>query len=797
MSYDNKLELQIVIDAETGNAVIKDTEANLKAFAAAAAAAGNKSSEGFKGFGSGTKQANEEMRQATQTAQLLAGRLGIDLPRSIASWLSGLKGVAPALSTAFSAVAIVGLGIALFEAGKRLYEWISGSKEAEEQAKKLQEAQDELNKSFEKHLEIQKGIREERARFSKTGSALTDQERTEIQETIEGLKRKKQAVIDYIVELNKAVAKPISPLAAPLGTVLGLAMPAAGAQAAVEATKVTQRTAAELQLLRQRLTELGLTIDDAEGKLGNLNIKLGLEKADEGKKRLDEINKKLREGIQQTEAFLNAFGALKEVPAAIGGLIPGLMQALPEGRDPRAYFDDLFKGYLKTGGEAIAATDALRKANDDLAAAIARRGATHEQILAMELAALEQQRAQYGINAEAIAAIEEREKLLVMQYHQEMATDARNQFEKTAATIEGFFDRVFLSAKSFTDVWKQLLSQIVSYALKQFSRIAAGWLSSWLGSLQSISGSLGKIGGMFGAGAAGSAGGAGGYNLNQLPGWGGSTGSASSAGSSWFGMSGNYGAIGRTGAALGGSSLINYGLSHRGFTGDLSLMGGGAAMGASYGGPLGAMIGGAAGSTIAGWRRGGTLGFFEMGLSVELSLARKLFYHWYKSAETKLRTGIKSQYSVDISQPEILKQLVAVAKQNYGGDIKKAIAGQEIRDLVELYAMSTGQATKGMPAKMTAGNLVQSGGGLFNAGSYGSPAALPGSGLGLGKVGGSAPTVINITVPGAKEFFEHETVTVIANNGRIVQKAGMAATKSNFGRRELTALQVSPATIVS
>jgi hypothetical protein len=57
--------------------------------------------------------------------------------------------------------------------------------------------------------------------------------------------------------------------------------------------------------------------------------------------------------------------------------------------------------------------------------------------------------------------------------------------------------------------------------------------------------------------------------------------------------------------------------------------------------------------------------------------------------------------------------------------------------------------------------------------------------------------VINITVPGAKEFFEKETVRVVVENPRAVQAATMTAIRANSNRRELTSLQLSPGTLTS
>jgi hypothetical protein len=64
----------------------------------------------------------------------------------------------------------------------------------------------------------------------------------------------------------------------------------------------------------------------------------------------------------------------------------------------------------------------------------------------------------------------------------------------------------------------------------------------------------------------------------------------------------------------------------------------------------------------------------------------------------------------------------------------------------------------------------------------------------LDSVGKGVPSggglAVNISVPGAKEFFEKETVSVMVANPRAVQSATLSATKQNAGRRELAALQM-------
>ncbi len=239
--------------------------------------------------------------------------------------------------------------------------------------------------------------------------------------------------------------------------------------------------------------------------------------------------------------------------------------------------------------------------------------------------------------------------------------------------------------------------------------------------------------------------------------------------------------IGKSNAALMAGAMLAFdGLRRGGFTGMAETTAGGAMIGFKFGGPLGAAIGAAAG-LVAGIVR--------------------LFV---KGAEEKAKAKIKALYGVDISDKGVLKQIVDTAKSAFGGNLDLAIRSPQIRDLIQLYAMTTGQKPTGMPGTVTPLSLVETGGSLFQSPSYSNGSPLPGlSGLpSLDKIGGgtpstAGPTVINITVPGAKEFFEKETVRVVVENPRAVQTAAMTATKANAGRREMTGLQLSPGLIVS
>ena len=344
------------------------------------------------------------------------------------------------------------------------------------------------------------------------------------------------------------------------------------------------------------------------------------------------------------------------------------------------------------------------------------------------------------------------------------------------------------------------------------SRVAAMLMQLFTGTRVSLAGggasgggALGRLGGLLGIGAApvfGGGSGGGSVPGGAAGGWGTPPFvPSSSGGGGWSGLLGGWkdflgfgggvqyapgkavtweaatmdqklSALARSNAALlGGATLALMGLQRGGPSGLAMTTAGGAMIGFKYGGPLGAAIGAGVGA-VAGLVR--------------------LFV---KGAQEKAREKIKATYGVDVSDEGVLKQIVDIAKQGFGGNLDMAIRSQQIRDLVELYAMSTGQSTSGLPAGVRPISLLQQGGSLFQSSS--------GGGLMLDHIGGGAPssaagpTVINITVPGAKEFFEKETVRVVVENPRAVQSAAMTATKASAGRREMTGLQLSPGLIMS
>jgi hypothetical protein len=225
-----------------------------------------------------------------------------------------------------------------------------------------------------------------------------------------------------------------------------------------------------------------------------------------------------------------------------------------------------------------------------------------------------------------------------------------------------------------------------------------------------------------------------------------------------------------------------------------------------YGGPVGAAIGAGIGFIA---------GLFRLGA---------------ESPEEKVRKKIKSAYGVNVTDSGVQKQIVQMAKQGFGGNLDMAIRNSAVVDLIRLYAMSTGQSLNGFPAQMRASNLVQSSGGIYQeapfvngvSASTGMSGRIPIFHKGidyvpydmLAMVGrgeritpasenqNNRPIIVQVpeilvSVPNAQDVFTTGVLRTVRQSPRTVQASAFLATKSNYNRREMTALQIAPGTLTS
>lgn len=795
MSYDNRLGLEIFVDASQGNAAINSVSKSILGLETATATSSVRMANSMDKMGT-------DMWKARGAAMLLEQQIGMHLPRAVNTFLAKSQLIGPALQAAFNISVYAAIGASLIALvkgiGEKIGWWGDESEKTKKQTDELTKSIKEQTDALEQHWDRMDKIKRQQGLIGLTGSARVGQERAYSQADVDRLKDEYGALT---ANLNRLY------LRAGEYTIVGGAkrLTPTAIKAGAEASQLWEKvSAAESKYLEAKENLITSTKELHQ---------VQKEEIDKTKQYID-VNKQ-RAFVSGRDIYGSMLG-LPQTPGipTFGGLGNGLEAANAANMKADEEFVAEWKQRRKD------AVDSIIKENENLAISIARSKDDYFGMLQMELSQLDELKLKYSDNADAIIAIEERKKLRIQQYNQEVADQAKQQYDKSVSAIEGFIDRVFLHAKSASDIWKQLLSQIAGQAVKVAAQYLArlfggpaqttgtgatgGTGSGLINSIMSIFGNWGAKASVSGApastvGAFTAEAMKGGGNANALgSGWGDDR--------SWFSKS--YGGGGISQAAGIAGDLLLYLSQRKGIKGtlggDVAELGGGAAKGFSMSGgnPIGALVGFAAMSTKQGWQHGGFRGNVQMGFSPELNTLRKIYSLFHTPNSEWIHGLVKSKYGIDIKDKTFLAQIEQMAKDNFGGNFTKAVQSAEVQELVRLYAYSTGQSTGGMRAEMQAASIMQQAGQLYQQGSYVQGSLAPSSGGSIPSLGGSAksgmgPMVINVNVPGAKDFFKNETVSVVVGNPRSVQTASVRATKSNYNRRELTALQLSPGTLIA
>lgn len=289
---------------------------------------------------------------------------------------------------------------------------------------------------------------------------------------------------------------------------------------------------------------------------------------------------------------------------------------------------------------------------------------------------------------------------------------------------------------------------------------------------------VGSAGSQSGLGALASAGGLAGGKKGLL-------GFLSSLGNIGFGpkggdfggeAAGSFNGVGgaKGGALLAGGAILGFdGLRRGGLAGLAETTAGGALIGAKFGGPLGAAIGAGIGAAAGGIRL------------------------LIKSADEKIVKGVKTVYNIDISKDFAHTNIFPIIKNNFGGNIDVGLRSNEVRDLVELYAMTFGQVGgRGFAVPQTPLSLSQRNGVISTTPSTLSGSEfLPNGGSGIGTVP-VGPTQVNIFVDGDATTKFHETgmLSVLTENGRAVSSAVSESARS-FANPSLAEYFLTPGVV--
>lgn len=402
--------------------------------------------------------------------------------------------------------------------------------------------------------------------------------------------------------------------------------------------------------LIDRLRGVGEVSDEVFSKVAELNRALGgfgrPETLEALSREFATVQGRIRELEGQLQGLLPAAGELDRVQGAILRKLAGTGDQAKAVQQELARLRQRSEELVSAIEKARAAKFAEELKNQAAAAAAARVEVEKfnralEVTLINPLERLAEQRAQIDRSASQVEAairaqfeesnrkIREQNESLERgkQVWDELGRQAevsadrqRAAFERTASDIESFIQRVFLTARSFADVWRQFLMQLVGSFVSAISRMLAATLLGMRSATPGGGGLLGTIfGGIFGRGAAAGAAGASAIatppfnpasaiptigGLTVLP-IGGLTPSAAGGATQGLGGALSFGGAGLTGLLPLGLGLGGLLAISRAFTG-----GRGPGAGAAFGALGGAAIGTAIGTAFFGSL---SMGLFALG----------------------------------------------------------------------------------------------------------------------------------------------------------------------------------------
>ena len=294
------------------------------------------------------RRSRDSISEGSKAAKLLSSELGLHLPRAVTGVLAKMDMIGPALSAAFNASVVIAIGMALFEAGKGLYAWASGAKEAEAAAKKLKEQQDELNRSFLEYISISEKGRQEVGRIGLTGIPLGEYNKVQAQQHL-----------DLLLNQQKTMQEMEQRLIAKSKETLTTVTVGPGGATTVTRTAAAIKATADLQDLRVELAKLDNPLKAADVELQKVNKQLGLDNAKAGKENLDKL----------TEAAWKSAEALYKIGLIEAQLISRTTdfteRLIPFGAPPPMAGNEQLDAYAKEMTDRIRAQqDAMMKSGE-------------------------------------------------------------------------------------------------------------------------------------------------------------------------------------------------------------------------------------------------------------------------------------------------------------------------------------------------------------------------------------------------------------------------------------------------
>ncbi len=199
---------QAEIEAGVAAAKLEEAQRRLTDVANQLAEAEDNAGQSFKMFGAEAQSASnatddlgDSTHHARDSVDLLAGTLGIRLPRELKKYIASLEGVAPALNAAFRIAIVLAFIKVLIDAGNELGDFLSKTFVYTEAMKTAYAEQVKLNDAILQQSEKLKELKKAYDLIGLDGAPRTQAEirqlRKELEDTEQQWRRSRDAVYDY------------------------------------------------------------------------------------------------------------------------------------------------------------------------------------------------------------------------------------------------------------------------------------------------------------------------------------------------------------------------------------------------------------------------------------------------------------------------------------------------------------------------------------------------------------------------------------------------------------------------
>ncbi len=764
MNNQERLDIVIAVDNQSGNLAIKETNRTLEAMELQVVRSMQRSSGGVNTFERSVVQMSQRSRQevqrASEAAQMLSQQFGVTLPKGLRKAIAESRTLGSVMTGLFKVSAwgaAIGVAVdSITNIGTKLGWWGKQAEDVTRKNDELTKSVQDQNRQLDEYYDKLVKIQQQRGLIGLSGSEREAAQRNITQADVQMARSEWETLA---AQANKA--------AFALGQITKYTVVGGQRQLTQEYKDAADQAAKSLQLARDAEQKYIITKEELISSTKELNLALREESAEQQKLANDQYTTALARINRETREIAQGVAEWKR---RVDDLAPSLIEnAKLIEKQQEAMMPLWQREPLEPAGAGMPGFDTM----------------TREVMDAQQRAWDQQQR---------------------------YAMDRIRDIRDAAGHI---FDDLISGSKS---VWENLLRTFQSIFLAPirmaFQNLAASIFGGFSG---------GGWGGLASAGAGIAGMGAGGTPpyfpsaTGASGGWGGlfsGFGVNMAAIKNFFGVGGQYvaGQYGQAAIPFGalplGQQLSSIAKS------PAAMMGGGLlALGGLQRGGLSGMAMSSAGLGLTGFALGAKIGAIGGPLGAAIGagagLIAGLFGLGGESPEDKMRKKVKDAYGVNIRENDVLRQLIALAQQSYVGSYDRAIRSDQGQELIRMYAQATGQTPRGMRDQMTATSLIQSGGGVYQAASYSNGVQIASSGglqtysldrIAAGRFG-STPRIeihgLNLVVDGARAAIEGEVIRVIDEKPRAIAASVITSGKSSSGRRELASALLAPGTLTS